>query len=116
MVEQYQLNRFYWRKKNIIYIYCFQGFLYKKGTNSINRDWKKKYVVLLDDGRLIYHPSLHVNLFILFQIFSSIVFCFHRIMKMNLTVKKSFFNVQQLKFLVQINHVSHCVVRVMIIN
>ncbi|CAF3262863.1 unnamed protein product [Rotaria sp. Silwood2] len=36
-----------------------QGFLYKKGTNSINRDWKKKYVVLLDDGRLIYHPSLH---------------------------------------------------------
>ena len=38
-----------------------QGFLYKKGTNSINRDWKKKYVVLLDDGRLIYHPSLHVR-------------------------------------------------------
>ncbi|CAF5127262.1 unnamed protein product, partial [Rotaria sp. Silwood1] len=36
-----------------------QGFLYKKGTNSINRDWKKKYVVLLDDGRIIYHPSLH---------------------------------------------------------
>ncbi|CAF3501843.1 unnamed protein product [Rotaria socialis] len=36
-----------------------QGFLYKKGTNSINREWKKKYVVLLDDGRLIYHPSLH---------------------------------------------------------
>ncbi len=41
----------------------FQGFLYKKGTNSINRDWKKKYVVLLDDGRIIYHPSLHVNSF-----------------------------------------------------
>ena len=38
-----------------------QGFLYKKGTNSINREWKKKYVVLLDDGRLIYHPSLHVS-------------------------------------------------------
>ncbi|CAF1106197.1 unnamed protein product [Adineta ricciae] len=36
-----------------------QGFLYKKGTNSINRDWKKKYVVLLDDGRIIYHPSFH---------------------------------------------------------
>ncbi|CAF1959252.1 unnamed protein product [Rotaria magnacalcarata] len=36
-----------------------QGFLYKKGTNSINREWKKKYVVLLDDGRIIYHPSLH---------------------------------------------------------
>ncbi|CAF0838528.1 unnamed protein product [Adineta ricciae] len=30
-----------------------------RATNSINRDWKKKYVVLLDDGRLIYHPSLH---------------------------------------------------------
>ncbi|CAF3962365.1 unnamed protein product [Adineta steineri] len=36
-----------------------QGFLYKKGTNSINRDWKKKYAVLLDDGRIIYHPSFH---------------------------------------------------------
>ncbi|CAF1325013.1 unnamed protein product, partial [Didymodactylos carnosus] len=36
-----------------------QGLLYKKGTNSINREWKKKYVVLLDDGRLIYHPSIN---------------------------------------------------------
>jgi len=36
-----------------------QGFLYKKATNSINREWKKKYVVLLDDGRIIYHPSFH---------------------------------------------------------
>ncbi|XP_052252898.1 arf-GAP with GTPase, ANK repeat and PH domain-containing protein 1-like isoform X3 [Dreissena polymorpha] len=35
-----------------------QGYLYKK-THGLNKDWKKKYVTLLDDGRLTYHPSLH---------------------------------------------------------
>jgi hypothetical protein len=75
MVEQYQLNRFH--SKLLIFtnkLYLFQGFLYKKGTNSINRDWKKKYVVLLDDGRLIYHPSLHVNRFIKLKIFQIFLF------------------------------------------
>ncbi|ELT98958.1 hypothetical protein CAPTEDRAFT_219196 [Capitella teleta] len=36
-----------------------QGYLYKKSGKPINKDWKKKYVTLLDDGRLTYHPSLH---------------------------------------------------------
>lgn len=39
----------------------FQGYLYKK-SHGLNKDWKKKYVTLLDDGRLTYHPSLHVSL------------------------------------------------------
>jgi len=36
-----------------------QGYLYKKSTKPLNKDWKKKYVILSDDGKLIYHPSLH---------------------------------------------------------
>ena len=34
-----------------------QGNLYKK-----SKEWKKKYVTLLDDGRPTYHPSLHVSI------------------------------------------------------
>ncbi|XP_044755941.1 centaurin-gamma-1A isoform X2 [Coccinella septempunctata] len=36
-----------------------QGYLYKKSSKPLNKDWKKKYVTLCDDGRLTYHPSLH---------------------------------------------------------
>ncbi|KAK7576100.1 hypothetical protein V9T40_012386 [Parthenolecanium corni] len=36
-----------------------QGYLYKKSNKTLNKDWKKKYVTLCDDGRLTYHPSLH---------------------------------------------------------
>lgn len=36
-----------------------QGYLYKRSSNSLNKEWKKKYVTLCDDGRLTYHPSLH---------------------------------------------------------
>ena len=38
-----------------------QGYLYKKSGKSFSKEWKKKYVALLDDGRLTYHPSLHVS-------------------------------------------------------
>jgi len=38
-----------------------QGYLYKKSAKPLSKDWKKKYVTLLDDGRLTYHPSLHVR-------------------------------------------------------
>jgi hypothetical protein len=38
-----------------------QGYLYKKSSKPLNKEWKKKYVTLCDDGRLTYHPSLHVN-------------------------------------------------------
>jgi hypothetical protein len=34
-----------------------QGFLYKKSTKSLNKDWKKKYCTLTS-GVLTYHPSL----------------------------------------------------------
>jgi len=37
-----------------------QGILYKKSSKSLSKEWKKKYVTLLEDGRLAYHPSLHV--------------------------------------------------------
>ncbi|CAG0902052.1 unnamed protein product [Darwinula stevensoni] len=36
-----------------------QGHLYKRSTKGLNKEWKKKYVTLCDDGRLTYHPSLH---------------------------------------------------------
>lgn len=42
-----------------------QGYLYKKSNKTLNKDWKKKYVTLCDDGRLTYHPSLHVSDFFL---------------------------------------------------
>merc|ERR1719295_1807325 len=36
-----------------------QGYLFKKSNKMMNRDWKKKYVTLCDDGKITYHPSLH---------------------------------------------------------
>lgn len=36
-----------------------QGYLYKKSLKSLNKDWKKKYVTLTNDGTLSYHPTLH---------------------------------------------------------
>ena len=39
-----------------------QGVLYKKSSKALNKEWKKKYVTLCDDGRLTYHPSLHVSI------------------------------------------------------
>ncbi|ESN93906.1 hypothetical protein HELRODRAFT_180559 [Helobdella robusta] len=35
------------------------GLLMKKSNKPLNKDWKKKYVTLLDNGVLAYHPSLH---------------------------------------------------------
>lgn len=39
-----------------------QGYLYKRSSKGLNKEWKKKYVTLCDDGRLTYHPSLHVSI------------------------------------------------------
>lgn len=36
-----------------------QGHLFKRSSKSL-KEWKKKYVTLLEDGRLTYHSSLHV--------------------------------------------------------
>ncbi|ESO09977.1 hypothetical protein HELRODRAFT_109375 [Helobdella robusta] len=36
-----------------------QGWLYKKSSKPLSKDWQKKYVTLLDDGRMTYHSSLH---------------------------------------------------------
>ncbi|XP_068716325.1 arf-GAP with GTPase, ANK repeat and PH domain-containing protein 1-like isoform X2 [Montipora foliosa] len=36
-----------------------QGYLLKRSTSSINKEWKKKYVTLLQDGVLAYYPNLH---------------------------------------------------------
>ncbi|XP_041371656.1 arf-GAP with GTPase, ANK repeat and PH domain-containing protein 1-like isoform X3 [Gigantopelta aegis] len=35
-----------------------QGYLYKK-SHGLNKEWKKKYCCLQDDGVLTYHRSLH---------------------------------------------------------
>ncbi|XP_032412078.1 arf-GAP with GTPase, ANK repeat and PH domain-containing protein 1 isoform X2 [Xiphophorus hellerii] len=36
-----------------------QGMLMKRSGKSLNKEWKKKYVTLCDNGLLTYHPSLH---------------------------------------------------------
>ncbi|CAB4009882.1 arf-GAP with GTPase, ANK repeat and PH domain-containing 1-like [Paramuricea clavata] len=36
-----------------------QGNLLKRTTNSLNKEWKKKFVVLNDGGILTYYPSVH---------------------------------------------------------
>lgn len=40
-----------------------QGVLLKRSGKSLNKEWKKKYVTLCDNGVLTYHPSLHVSFF-----------------------------------------------------
>ena len=39
-----------------------QGILLKRSGKSLNKEWKKKYVTLCDNGVLTYHPSLHVSI------------------------------------------------------
>lgn len=36
-----------------------QGYLYKRSSKSLNKEWKKKYVALCYDGRLTYHSSIN---------------------------------------------------------
>uniref|UniRef100_A0A8K9UFS2 Arf-GAP with GTPase, ANK repeat and PH domain-containing protein 1 n=1 Tax=Oncorhynchus mykiss TaxID=8022 RepID=A0A8K9UFS2_ONCMY len=36
-----------------------QGMLLKRSGKTLNKEWKKKYVTLCDNGLLTYHPSLH---------------------------------------------------------
>uniref|UniRef100_A0A8V5GXK8 Uncharacterized protein n=1 Tax=Melopsittacus undulatus TaxID=13146 RepID=A0A8V5GXK8_MELUD len=36
-----------------------QSFLLKRSGNSLNKEWKKKYVTLSSNGRLFYHPSVN---------------------------------------------------------
>ncbi|GAU88983.1 hypothetical protein RvY_01586-2 [Ramazzottius varieornatus] len=36
-----------------------QGLLHKRSTKGLNRDWKKKYCVLFDGGRLVYYASIN---------------------------------------------------------
>ncbi|XP_064790693.1 arf-GAP with GTPase, ANK repeat and PH domain-containing protein 3-like isoform X2 [Oncorhynchus masou masou] len=36
-----------------------QGILLKRSGKSLNKEWKKKYVTLCDNGLLTYHPSLN---------------------------------------------------------
>lgn len=43
-------------------VLCPQGVLLKRSGKSLNKEWKKKYVTLCDNGVLTYHPSLHVSL------------------------------------------------------
>ncbi|XP_044128833.1 arf-GAP with GTPase, ANK repeat and PH domain-containing protein 3-like [Bufo gargarizans] len=38
-----------------------QGVLLKRSGKSLNKEWKKKYVTLCDNGVLTYHPSLHCS-------------------------------------------------------
>ena len=46
----------------LFFLLIMQGYLYKRSSKSLNKEWKKKYVTLCDDGRMTYHPSLHVSI------------------------------------------------------
>uniref|UniRef100_A0A3Q3DMS1 ArfGAP with GTPase domain, ankyrin repeat and PH domain 2 n=1 Tax=Hippocampus comes TaxID=109280 RepID=A0A3Q3DMS1_HIPCM len=37
----------------------YQGFLLKRSGNSLNKEWKKKYVTLSSDGILSYHSNVN---------------------------------------------------------
>lgn len=39
-----------------------QGILLKRSGNSLNKEWKKKYVTLTNDGILSYHSSVNVSM------------------------------------------------------
>ena len=54
-----QLGKF--RQYTVVVSGWLQGILYKKSSKPLSKEWKKKYVTLLEDGRLTYHPSLHVR-------------------------------------------------------
>lgn len=47
--------------KLCIFVFVYQGMLLKRSGKSLNKEWKKKYVTLCDNGVLTYHPSLHVS-------------------------------------------------------
>ena len=36
-----------------------QGYLFKKSNKMMNRDWKKKYVTLCDDGNVVAIGGAH---------------------------------------------------------
>ncbi|XP_041440370.1 arf-GAP with GTPase, ANK repeat and PH domain-containing protein 2 isoform X2 [Xenopus laevis] len=36
-----------------------QSFLLKRSGNSLNKEWKKKYVTLTSNGVLLYHPTIN---------------------------------------------------------
>lgn len=55
---------FFYRIKSFLFcsFLCMsQGILLKRSGKSLNKEWKKKYVTLCDNGVLTYHPSLHVS-------------------------------------------------------
>lgn len=37
----------------------YQGYLHKKSSKALNKDWKKKYATITNDGILTYHPTMH---------------------------------------------------------
>lgn len=46
---------------SVQFSYPCQGVLLKRSGNSLNKEWKKKYVTLSNDGILTYHSSVNVS-------------------------------------------------------
>lgn len=72
-----------WEEHMLTVMPCLlQGILLKRSGKSLNKEWKKKYVTLCDNGVLTYHPSLHVSLnppslpFFPFHFFSNWLYVF----------------------------------------
>lgn len=46
---------------SVFFLRLGQGFLLKRSGSSLNKEWKKKYVTLTNDGILSYHASVNVS-------------------------------------------------------
>lgn len=62
--EQYGIFFFFASNPLTNAVVCprLQGILLKRSGNSLNKEWKKKYVTLTNDGILSYHSSVNVSL------------------------------------------------------
>uniref|UniRef100_A0A673AAC6 ArfGAP with GTPase domain, ankyrin repeat and PH domain 2 n=1 Tax=Sphaeramia orbicularis TaxID=375764 RepID=A0A673AAC6_9TELE len=45
------------RRPSLFKVSCWQLILYKRSGSSLNKEWKKKYVTLSNNGTLSYHSS-----------------------------------------------------------
>lgn len=60
-------NAFFFWRFFVCFFHHHQGILLKRSGSSLNKEWKKKYVTLSNDGILSYHSSVNVSLRVLTQ-------------------------------------------------
>lgn len=69
-----------------------QGYLFKRSSKSL-KEWKKKYVTLLEDGRLTYHSSLHVITSYIIAVYSVVLRTYAICLLQNVYLQKDIFRI-----------------------